>query len=98
MMTKILLLVFAEALEAEVMCALENLDVKTYTKFPKIQGVGTHSEPRLDSNIWPGNNIGLLIATDEMKKDKILAEMKKNKTQYEKEGLKVFVLPVEEIL
>jgi nitrogen regulatory protein PII len=77
---------------------LEKAGVKAYTKLPRIHGVGTHSLPHLDSHIWPGVNNGLFIAVEEEKKDEILNRMKELNSTYEKEGLKVFILPLEEVL
>jgi len=95
---KFIFLIYNVVIENRVMEELEKAGVKTYTKLPSIHGVGTHSVPHLDSLIWPGVNHGLFIAVQEEKKDEILNRMKELKSIYEKEGLKIFVLPLEEVL
>jgi len=95
---KLVLIVYSAALEAQVLEALERIGANTYTKLPRIHGVGTHSPPHLDTHVWPGTNNGLLIATDEESKDRILKEIGGLKAAHQREGIKAFVMPVEEIL
>ncbi len=95
---KLIFIIYNVVIENKVMEKLEETGVKTYTKLPSIHGVGTHSVPHLDSLIWPGVNHGLFIAVEEEKKNEVLEKMKVLNSTYEKEGLKVFVLPLEEVL
>jgi len=95
---KFIFLIYNVVIENKVLDEIEKAGVKAYTKLPSIHGVGTHSVPHLDSLIWPGVNHGLFIAVEEEKKDEILNRMKKLKSTYSKEGLKIFVLPLEEVL
>ena len=95
---KLIFLIYNVVIENEVMEELEKANVKSYTKLPSIHGAGTHSVPHLDSHIWPGVNHGLFIGVEDEKKEEILKRIKELKSTYEKEGLKVFVLPLEEVL
>ena len=95
---KLIFLIYNVIIENKVMEELEKVEVKAYTKLPSIHGVGIHSLPHLDSHVWPGVNHGLFIAVEEEKKDEVLNRMKELKSTYKKEGLKVFVLPLEEVL
>ena len=65
------LIIFAPAIEQHVFVAIEKVGAKKYTKFPYLQGIGGHSEPHLDSQVWPGSNIALFIVCDEKVKDRI---------------------------
>jgi hypothetical protein len=80
------------------MTVLKNAGVTHYTKFPYLHGEGGHSEPHLDTQIWPGSNTALLISTEEPTIKKIVSELKELKEKNLKEGLKAFVLPLEEVL
>lgn len=91
-------LVFNAAIEEEVMQALEKLGIECYTKFPDLHGKGRHSDPHLDTYIWPGTNHGLFMALEEEKKEELLAEIEALKLQYAKEGIKVFVFPLEAMI
>jgi len=96
---KAIFLIYAPALEDDVMSAFKKSGLKKYSKFPYIHGVGGHSEPHLDTQVWPGSNEAMFIVTDEMaKKDvfvKGITELKKN---YADEGIKAFVWDVEEVI
>lgn len=93
-----LLIIFVPALEEMVMQVLAEAGEKKYTKFPYLHGVGEHSEPHLDTSIWPSSNMALLVVTDEVKGKKILAGLAPLKEKYLAEGLTVFALPLEELL
>ncbi len=93
---KAVIVIYAPALECYVMGALKSSGQEKYTKMPYLHGVGGTSEPHLDTNIWPGSNSALFIATDEMTSKKLLADISKIKKQYPEQGIKAFVLPMEE--
>jgi len=95
---KLIFLVYDVVIENEVMEELKKAEVKAYTKLPSVHGAGTHSVPHLDSHVWPGINQGLFIAIEEEKKDRVLNRMKELKSIYKKEGLKIFILPLEEVI
>ncbi|MFB0526318.1 MAG: PG0541 family transporter-associated protein [bacterium] len=95
---KLIFLVYNVVIESKIMEELEKAKVKAYTKIPSIHGAGTHSAPHLDTHVWPEVNHGLFIAVEEEKKDEVLNRMKELKSIYKKEGLKMFVLPLEEAI
>jgi len=95
---KLIFLVYNVVIENKVTEELKKAEVKAYTKIPLIHGAGTHTVPHLNTHVWPSINQGLFIAIEEEKKDEVLNRMKKLKSIYKKEGLKVFVLPLEEVL
>ncbi|OGC21858.1 hypothetical protein A3J90_05705 [candidate division WOR-1 bacterium RIFOXYC2_FULL_37_10] len=89
-------IVFSAPLELLVFGALKKLQVKFYTKLPYLLGEGGESEPHLDTQIWPGFNMGLFVVTDVKTKDMILKEIKAIKAGYLKEGIKAYVIPISE--
>jgi hypothetical protein len=97
-MVKAILIIYSESLDGQLLEILSGLGVTRYSKFPEVLGLGGHSEPHLNDNIWPGANCGLLIATDEENKMKLLEKLRLFKNENIKEGFKVFVLPVEEVI
>lgn len=88
--------VYAPPLDCQVMSAMKKAGIKKYSKYPMLHGVGGHSEPHLDSQIWPGTNMALLIITDEKIKTQFLAEVAAIKKDNLEEGIKAFVWNVEE--
>ncbi len=97
-MKKFILIVYNTAIESKIMDTLENLGIKSWTRINRIQGIGTHSVPHLDSHIWPGINNALLIGIEEERGEKLLEGIRELKSIYLKEGIKVFVLPLEEVI
>ena len=93
---KAIFIICAPAIENTVMEALKACGAEHYTKFPYLLGEGGHSEPHLDSHVWPGSNVGILAVADEKTIAKITKKVKDLKKEYVKEGLKAFVMPVEE--
>ena len=94
MATEIVLVVFNSSIEDEMMAALSRAGMTCYTKIPAVQGVGTCSEPRLDSHVWPGTNTLFLIAADSATSEAVLAAVRKMKELHREEGVSAFVLPV----
>ncbi len=94
---KMVLLVYNRAIGEEVEEALERCDVRYYTKFPLVHGVGEHSGPHMDSHIWPGANSLLMIACQDEVKDRLLEEVRALRERFRKEGIKAFVVPLEDV-
>jgi hypothetical protein len=94
MATEMILVVFNSSIEDEMMTALSKAGTACYTKIPAVQGVGTCSEPRLDSHVWPGTNTMLLIAADSAAREAVLAAVRKMKELHREEGVSAFVLPL----
>ncbi len=94
---KMILISYNVAIDEEVMEALKEVGISGYTKLPKVLGDGKTSGPRLDSHIWPGANSLLALAVEDDEKDQILAQVMKLRQKLGKEGIKAFVLPLEEV-
>lgn len=97
-MEKMILIVYSAAIESKVMEVLSNQGVKTWTRINRIQGTGTHSAPHLDTHVWPGTNNAVFTAVKDEIRDAVLQGLKELKSHYTKEGLKVFVMPLEEVI
>lgn len=93
---KLILIIFPSPLEETVMKALKDAGAAGYTKLPYLLGEGGHSDPHLDNYIWPGFNQGLVVVVDETTKEKVMQAVREIRAAYLKEGVKAFVLPVEE--
>jgi hypothetical protein len=88
---------YNEAIDAEVMGALVNRGLKNYTKILGTFGRGSTSGTHLGNDIWSGRNNILYIACEEKEAKEILTLIKELRQKLGKEGIKAFVLPVEEI-
>ena len=88
---------YNEAIDAEVMEALENCTLKNYTKIKGVSGKGERSGTHLGDDIWPGRNNILYIACQDSQAKQLIACLKELRKKIGQEGIKAFVLPVDEL-
>lgn len=93
---RLVLITYNAAIDEETMQVLENCGLKYYTKWQRVLGKGEASEPHLGTNVWPGENNVLAVVCEDDKVKKLLSCVKELRTRLAKEGIKAFVLPVEE--
>ncbi len=93
---KAILLFYNAAIESMVLKCMKECRIESYTKFPGIHGAGKSAGPRLDTHVWPGVNNGLFIVTGDESVSPMLEKIRKMKEDHPKEGIKAFVLPVED--
>jgi len=96
-MRKMVMVVYNEAIDLEVMQVLENCVMKNYTKVMGVFGKGTASGIHLGNDIWPGRNNILYVACDEQQARQMLSCVKELRKKLGAEGIKAFVLPLEEL-
>ncbi len=93
---KLVMICYNEAIDDEVTELLNKMDIEGYTKWTKVLGKGKTSEPHLLSHIWPkANNVIAVVVTEQVAQT-ILQEIRNTKTRIGTEGLKAFVLPVDQ--
>jgi len=93
---KMVMISYNEAVDEEMTEALEKLGVDGYTKWINVLGRGTTGGEHLGSHVWPGKNCVLFLAVDEEKKQEIIEEVKALRKTAGHEGIKAFVIPLEE--
>ena len=94
---KMVMISYNEAVDAEVMEVLEHCALKNYTKIVGTYGKGTTSGTHLGNDIWPGRNNILYAACKDEQAKQLISCVKELRKSLGKEGLKAFVLPIEEI-
>jgi len=94
---KMVMLVYNEALDNEIMEILEHCSLKYYTKIMGVFGCGQTSGTHLGTDIWPGRNNILYIACEEVEGKKVLAQVRQIRKNLGAEGVKAFLMPVEEL-
>ena len=97
MFLKMLMIIYNEALDNEVMEIMQDSLVKNYTKITKTFGRGESSGIHLGTDIWPGLNNIMYVACQEPQAKGILLRIKELKQNAGQEGIRVFVLPLEEV-
>lgn len=96
-MNKMVMVVYNEALDEEVMEVLKRCAVDSYTKINGVFGKGVSSGSHLGNDIWPGKNNLLQVACDANQAQKILSCVKDLRKSLGHEGIKAFVSVIEEL-
>ena len=94
---KMVMLTYNEAVDNEVMEILESCALKSYTKFTGVFGCGVSSGAHLGTDIWPGRNNILYVACEEVAGKKIIAMVKQLRKSLGAEGIKAFLMPLEDL-
>jgi len=94
---KMVMIVYNEALDNEVMEILESCMMKNYTKITGVFGCGASSGTHLGTDIWPGRNNILYVASEEIAGKKIISLVKQMRKSLGAEGIKAFLMPLEEL-
>lgn len=94
---KMVMVIYNQAIEEEVTQVLEACDIDGFTKWQRVLGKGKLSGRHLDSSVWPGANNVCMTVVEESKVTALLSKVKQLRQVLGKEGIKAFVLPVEEI-
>jgi hypothetical protein len=95
---KMLLIIGPRARHAELVTLIETAGVRAYTELTQVSGEGLTGK-KLGTPEWPDRSTLLFSIVPDDRKAALSASLKKFKTTlYPEEGLRAFVLPVEEEL
>ncbi|MFA5005183.1 MAG: PG0541 family transporter-associated protein [Candidatus Omnitrophota bacterium] len=96
-MLKMVMISYNEAVDTEVMEVLSACAVKNYTKVVGTFGKGSASGTHLGTDVWPGLNNILYVACEELEAKKILTCVRQLRKKIGAEGVKAFLMPLEEL-
>ncbi len=94
---KLVLIMYNEALHMEVMEVMEKHGLSCYTRWEKVYGSGEKSEPHLGTHIWPKANDVMAVVMDEETVPSFMEDVRGLRKTFAKQGIKAFVIPVEEV-
>jgi len=94
---KLVIICYNVAIHEEALEILKEVGIQSYTRFEEVQGVGKLSGPHLGTHIWPVVNSVLVVAVEDDKKTQLIERIKELRKKLGKEGIKAFVLPIEEM-
>jgi nitrogen regulatory protein PII len=94
---KMVMVTYNEAIDIEVMEVLNGCDLANYTKITRVSGKGTASGTHLGNQIWPGLNYILYVACDDTQAKQVVLGVTNLRKTLGKEGVKAFVMPLEQI-
>lgn len=88
---------YNEAIDEEIMEAMEDCGLKNYTKIKGIFGKGKTSGTHLGDDIWPGLNNIMYVACQDNQARQLILCVKELRKELGKEGVKAFAWALEEI-
>lgn len=96
MTMKAVLIVHNEAIDKDVDEVLDSAGISCFTKFTDVLGKGQLSEPRLNTDVWPGTNYCTLVVTDQVKGKEIMDKVRQMREKLGSEGLKAFMWEIDD--
>jgi len=94
---KAVLIVHNAAIESNVNEALMTIGINCYTKFTNVLGKGELSEPHLNTDVWPGINVGSFVVTEQAKAEEIMGKVRQMREKLGAEGVKAFMWEIDDI-
>jgi len=95
---KMAMIVYNEALDEEVTEVLKTCcSVQNYTKITGVFGRGSLSGIHLGTDIWPGRNNVFYVACEDDEGKRIIASVRQLRKSLGAEGIKAFLMPIEEL-
>ena len=94
---KMLILIFNEAIDDEVMELLETCKLDSYTRINTVFGKGRLSGAHLGTDIWPGRNNTLLLAVSDEAVEPLLNGVRELRKTMGAEGIKAFTWNLESV-
>ncbi|SYZ72020.1 conserved hypothetical protein [Candidatus Zixiibacteriota bacterium] len=92
---KMVFLTFFEGKTDEVIELLTSEHVQSYTHWPKTHGKSAGFRPRMDTEVWPGNNAVVLFPIDDKQLDALMDNVHRFNEETEYEGISAFAFNVE---
>ncbi|MBM3248077.1 MAG: hypothetical protein FJZ10_01455 [Candidatus Omnitrophica bacterium] len=96
-MNRMVMIVYNEAIDMEVMEIMAKCPMKNYTKINSVYGSGETSGTHMGDDIWPGRNNILYIACNETEAKNLVSCVKSLRGSLGKEGVKAFVWELKEV-
>lgn len=94
---KAIFIAFNQASYEMIVSLMERNNIQGYTYWESVAGKGSRTgEPHLGTHAWPTMNSAILTMVEEEKVDRFLKLLHKLDTQSEEQGLRAFVLNVEQ--
>jgi len=94
---KMIMISYNQAIDGEVMGVLSRCGMENYTKWTMVQGKGETSGTHLGSEVWPSLNNVLFCVAEENRVKSCLECVKELRHKLGKEGVKAFVLNLEDV-
>jgi nitrogen regulatory protein PII len=95
---KMFVIVYWSASDDVVIASLAKIGVNAYTKWTKVLGCGTETEPKLGSGFWRGENNVLTAFVNDKDAAKVKDVVMNLREERPWGGIRGFIMPVEEMI
>ncbi len=89
--------IYDRAIDEEVLAALQECGLASYTRWHNASGVGA-TGPHQGDHIWPALNNVLLMVIDPQEQGRVMARLRALREEYPYTGLRAVVVPVLEMI
>lgn len=96
---KAVLIIFDQAHYSQIERDLSKLNIRGFSSWTEVYGRGSHTgEPHYGSHAWPSVNNAIITIVEDERVPVLLTYLRELDHEYEKLGLRAFVLNVEDML
>jgi nitrogen regulatory protein PII len=95
---KMFIVVYSWAIDDDVITAITKSGIKAYTKWTKVLGCGTETDPKMGSQTWPGENDVVTVVVNNEDAERVKKIVLKLREDHPRAGVRCFVIPVEEMI
>lgn len=96
---KAVMIVYNHGITEEVDEALQNLNIRGFTRFINVHGQGSEKgEPHLGTHIWPSQNAVVLTVIKDELVDALLEKVNEINKEAEEQGIHAFVWNIEKMV
>lgn len=93
---KLVMIAYNEAVDDDILKILDDHGIEGYTKWTKVYGQGRGSGPHLGTHVWPKANNVIAAALEPAQSDAVMSDVRALRARMSHQGIKAFVLPLEE--
>jgi len=94
---KMVMITYNEAIDVEITELLKGCGLANYTKVTRVHGKGTTSGTHTGDQVWPGLNYLLFVACDDAQAKQVAFSVTNLRKTLGEEGVKAFVMPIDQI-
>jgi nitrogen regulatory protein PII len=95
---KMFIIVYSWAFDNIVIDMITKSGLRAYTKWTKVLGCGTETEPKMGSQFWPAENDVLTIVVNNEDAAKVKEIVLTLRKENPRAGVRCFIVPVEEMI
>jgi hypothetical protein len=85
--------IYDRAIDEEVLAALKECEIQSYTRWHNATGVGT-TGPHQGDTVWPALNNVLLAVVDSQSRERVMERLRLLREDFPYTGLRSVVVPV----